>query len=1400
MNRKLLHRRRILAWQRLAFLGLAFLGLAFLGMAFLVFTPVSVHAQVDTRLPVAGRVLDPAGAPIAGARVSLAAEPDPYTSAVMVLDGRHRLESIAETTTDEGGWFTVSAPDVGLWRVRVDAPGYVPMRKSLVPLTDGVVLPALTLVANDAVTVSVVDGRGEPVAGAQVWGSSLDRERWTSGLRDGWRPASRATLADEEGRATVPRASGEPIRVQSFAPGYVEAEPREVSGAKDGGRTTVTLRDGVAFDVFFEDPRGGPLVGAAIRSGGAPLVILGDEGRATFVASPGKRIAFQVVTEARQHESGNLDVPEDGEVPEATTMRLPEPVTVTGRVIEAETRAVVPGALVWRQGNPRRAVRTDRTGTYDIVLREASAIRLAGAAAGFDVGGTTVHPRGPGATEAPSVILSPAAILAGRVVDRDGQGIAGAGLTARDEPAGGFPRRWTSGPDRKTISLPDGSFRLSGMAVGRRWRLSARKDGYAPASVLVASGDVGEIVLDPPRRAFGRVEDGEERPIEGAEVAIVSRKGFDTRAFMRSLDDEAAVGRARTDAEGRFRFEDLASGEYALRVARAGFADKLEALVEVSAETRDSDLGTLRMSPVAPIEGRVVDSAERPIAGARVGWFTETTSLEQGKLLRLERLMRGMSQITTDADGRFLIEAVAEGERIQVMASAEGYTRGEGRMVRAPTESPVEIVLERGGRLSGTVVDTGGAGVEGARLSIGVRRGDNFSGHHSGSTDADGRFEIEGVAIGTATIQAHKAGYPTGHLRDIEVRADAKRDDLRIVLDAAGTLFGTVTDSERRPVPGAAIVVSSRDPANMLLSNADARSDGDGAYRLFTASVGRHRIAVTHEGFPPFEKVIEIRGGEQRFDVELRAGLEIVGVVLDEHGAPIAGANVSIDTGARYTPFASTRTVHTARDGSFRLDGLSEGRFRVVARAEGHAPERSEPVEVGDFETPFVELRLSRGATIEGRIRGLEIGDRPRLSVLATKGLMRESRQAKLSSDGDAFTITNLDPGQWTVRGEISGASRFASEQVEVLEGADRVPVELVFGAGFTMSGVVTRGGEPVPNVMLMINSGTLNVQATTDGSGAYRVEGLDEGSVMVMLSEPGSNAWQNRQVTIDSDVEVDFEIETNAIAGQVVDVEGRPVANAMVRIESRAGSSGLDAAASRFASTDAQGRFTLEGVAAGAYTLVVTHGEHSVSRQPVSVVEGTTGQVEVVLEPADRVRIGVRRLDGRALDQVQVIVLDDQGTRVLNLSASVTDGIAEVASIPAGTWRVAIGAPNAAWTETRITVGAVEASPAAAGVVASVNLPPGASLDVQVPAIMDGRTAARLSVRDVNGNDILPTIFRKPDSAGVGADAEMWRGRATITGLPSGTWLLEVRSEDGRSWQGVVEGVAGVVNEAVLE
>jgi hypothetical protein len=192
----------------------------------------------------------------------------------------------------------------------------------------------------------------------------------------------------------------------------------------------------------------------------------------------------------------------------------------------------------------------------------------------------------------------------------------------------------------------------------------------------------------------------------------------------------------------------------------------------------------------------------------------------------------------------------------------------------------------------------------------------------------------------------------------------------------------------------------------------------------------------------------------------------ITGRVTDQNGTAVKRAVVTaLREGAASAGGRQTMTT-TADDGTFRLDAIDPGTYRVTARARGFASAEAFPVAVGENDpNPDLELSMERGWILRGRVldpAGKGVGGA--LVVVAPPGAAESGFLPAQTDAAGNFRITAPADGAVNV---AAISPRFApSVQTGIEMPADGSPGDVVLnmGPGGTLRvRVERRNGAPVP-------------------------------------------------------------------------------------------------------------------------------------------------------------------------------------------------------------------------------------------------------------------------------------------------------------------------------------------------
>jgi hypothetical protein len=570
---------------------------------------------------------------------------------------------------------------------------------------------------------------------------------------------------------------------------------------------------------------------------------------------------------------------------------------------------------------------------------------------------------------------------------------------------------------------------------------AAAQQAPLPAAVATDVADVDRVPA--PRQA-------DARPA-GLEVTVLWHDGTPAadvavRCRPRPLDIEAWLQVVRSGDDGLARFDGLPPGPANVLTGRGHRAD-------VDLLAGQGQRLTITLPQGVDVRGRVVDTDERPVAGATI-WLSVSDFSDDCE-----------PAAVSDVLGAFSIRGAGPGSN--VTATAPGL--GCAQFTRVQSEEIVLTMRAAPGTLVGTVVDAEGRPIDGARVLLGVTTNAPQGGLHrrffgkvTGQdvwpsrflrTDAAGSFCSEGLPALPWPLWVGAPGFATAW-QVVTVSADAPTA-VTIRLTAGATVSGRITDAAGRAMAGVEVdawpdlppphqLIGLREAALTyppLWGRRTAVTGEDGAYRIPKVMPGKMKLNAWHPDGHVLEACELADGQSFVWDAvlvaEVASGEPLHGTLVDERGAALTGWTVRVD---RPESEHAGNWISVRDGGSFRTNRVPAGSHRLFVKP--YTPMLGDEVDVGLHDVANCPLRLvvPSSQVPTARVRGRIVTSADlrleRCAVWVTRGATRDAVHVRCDAEG-RYEAGPLQAGDYRLRVEVADGAEFVIGTFAVAHGGD---------------------------------------------------------------------------------------------------------------------------------------------------------------------------------------------------------------------------------------------------------------------------------------------------------------------------------------------------------------------------
>jgi hypothetical protein len=484
--------------------------------------------------------------------------------------------------------------------------------------------------------------------------------------------------------------------------------------------------------------------------------------------------------------------------------------------------------------------------------------------------------------------------------------------------------------------------------------------------------------------------------------AMLRDPGAGSESVMADMMEDAGFGADGLESavapDGAFKIDGLEAGRaYSIRAyARGGFFGR-DACSDERVVVAGAGDAKLTWKPGGELAFRVVDAATRnPLDGVEVRFRwerdggngfpdgTRTRKFAEGQVL-LDDLRPKGGQTT-----------------LSMIVCAPGYLELRRDGVAVSGEERVDlgtIELQPAATLRVSVVDGEDKPVSAAKVRLvplkadgEEEEGDNGlfslkSRTSSGKTDSEGVCELAAVTTPLARLEVTHPRFCDFTAEPVQMPTQGVGEQFARLIEG-GRVVVLVVDALGQPV--ADVQVDHRYPAGSPVESSDHSTNKRGEVRLKNQAPGEHKFRTQEQGAEigegdereqAWQDVQVLDGKEARVTLEVAARATLEGVIT-QAGAPLDRATVSLlkpEAGeseeiviefqaqlGRYTPDGFDSTDRTDRKGSYKLEDVPAGKYRLGVSHPDRALPHVVQVDVHNGENHLdIDLPIT---AIEGRV------------------------------------------------------------------------------------------------------------------------------------------------------------------------------------------------------------------------------------------------------------------------------------------------------------------------------------------------------------------------------------------------------------------------------------------------
>jgi|GEM_PF-2142648 len=444
--------------------------------------------------------------------------------------------------------------------------------------------------------------------------------------------------------------------------------------------------------------------------------------------------------------------------------------------------------------------------------------------------------------ELADIVMNEGLTVKGRVTTLKGVAISAADVSITDPGGMAFQSVTDRMVLKQATTDASGSYYLENVSTNN-FEVNVTAEGFGSQTKRSVSHDTKRLTtidfeLGPGMTIAGKIQGPDAMPVPGATV----------RAYRVRAKKHSSQGTTESDGQGQFTIDDLAEGMYVVRVTCDGFSAGARQRIRA---------GDTQVVIKLQVQGAAAGVIRDEKSGSPVSSFTVNLfKFRPGK----PNYKTGITEEFQNPDGIFELKNL-DPDNYMLEVTAKNYakcTSAKFTVVRGEVTAGVDVFMNKGGIVTGRVVDSAGESLRGVEVSLRFnnyvdvdlfgffsRAADPLELGDSGAravTDGSGSFTKRLITPGTYQVFFKHPRFTEKGVNDITIfQGEEAATDLGVIQMAKGGIIeGRTLDQSGSMLPGALVVLSREDEG----SQRQIISDKDAFFRFDHLKPGKYALTI----------------------------------------------------------------------------------------------------------------------------------------------------------------------------------------------------------------------------------------------------------------------------------------------------------------------------------------------------------------------------------------------------------------------------------------------------------------------------------------------------------------------------------------------------------------------------